>query len=243
MPGSIEPDLSSLVSTAKGWEAPKLPPVGAPPASTSNPNAPTLYPGGAPGSSLSASSGGNGHAGLATGSNKSPSPFLPGIHAEEERTPAPVFGARERRESSAVMRLVEASEPIFDASMSFGAGVVPPRGRKKISTGTIIGIAAAVVFVGAVLAVWIASSGDKGPDAKSASAGNGTAAAEKGRAAAPRPIRRRASRARPPAPDRPDPEPPATSPPRAPARAPARRQAPGAPRRPSTPPAPASSCT
>ena len=140
-----EPDLSSLVSTAKGWEAPTVP-------IKSGPNAPTL---------LGGNGAGNGaHSPLAHGSNKSPSPFLPGVHEAPPAEP-PVYGGRQNRESSAVMRLVDASEPVFDSMSSFGAGVAAPGGaKKKISTGMIIGLLATALFAVAIVGVWVMMGGD-----------------------------------------------------------------------------------
>jgi len=165
---SGEPDLSSLVSTAKGWEAPKLPPV------VSGPTAPTLLGAPAPATNGSGNGAGNGvHAAgdVAAASHYSPAPFLPPPQATSAVAPSP---ARPNRESSAVMRLVEASEPVFDTMSSFGAGIAAP-GLKRgagMKTSTIIAIAAASLFVLGIVAVWIAIGGDK--DGKSAAASSTT---------------------------------------------------------------------
>ncbi len=154
-----EPDLSSLVSTAKGWEAP---PGVAPAPIRTGPNTPTLLGASSPGITLPPP------AGIATGSNQTPTPF----GAEEpafaatlgaSSPGAPAWGRQSHRESSAVMRLVDASEPIFDSMAELNAIQKPP--RQGIKTSTIVAIAAIVLFLGGVAAVWIATSnsddGDK----------------------------------------------------------------------------------
>jgi eukaryotic-like serine/threonine-protein kinase len=169
---AAEPDLSSLVSTAKGWQAPPPPAgeLGAP--ITAGPAAPTLMGAPAPvlpsstlpGFGAAPSNGANGH-GLAAGSSPSPffadaSPIAP--MAAPIAPTEPAFGIPGgSRESSAVMRLVEQSEPIFD-SVAFGAGVAAPTGARKSKIGLIVGIAAAVLFVGAIATVWIVIGGKKG---------------------------------------------------------------------------------
>jgi serine/threonine protein kinase len=173
--GRDEPDLSSLVTTAKGWEAPTVP-------LKSGPSAPTLLGGNGAGNGMPAPSA------IASGSNNTPSPYLPGT-SPPPGGPGPfAFGATvpaQSRESSAVMRLVEASEPIFDAMSSFGAGVAAPgKGtRKGLSTGTLIGLIAAVLFVGGVIGVWVMmnrgddkKTGGESGDVGDVAAGPGTAA-------------------------------------------------------------------
>jgi hypothetical protein len=89
---AAEPDLSSLVSTAKGWEAPPAPAGFTNP--KSGPTAPTLMGGIAPAvmpGQGNGANGSNGH-GLASGSNKSQSPFLP------ELAPAPAYPAPTSRD-------------------------------------------------------------------------------------------------------------------------------------------------
>jgi serine/threonine protein kinase len=167
-----EPDLSSLVTTAKGWESP--PGTGGPggpgPGHSGNtrpPPATTLTGMGAlPPPTNGAHAGSNGRAqtptpgmpmgmeapppvGFATGSNKAPSPY----------------GAPSR-ESAAVANMVDASEPTFDAfgqasttfgpSSSFGSSMLGA--RQKSSKTMYIIVAAAVLLAGAGITVAVVLS-------------------------------------------------------------------------------------
>jgi eukaryotic-like serine/threonine-protein kinase len=145
------PDLSSLVSTAKGWDAPGG--GGAPPAKA-GPNSPTLLAAGAGPLAMPPNQ-------LAAGSSKSPSPFAAPFGAEAPA--APLAGAR--RESSAIERLVSASPPNaepFDPMAQFGAGLV----ARKSNAAVYAAVGAVAVLLGGGFVIYKMASGssDKKPD-------------------------------------------------------------------------------
>ncbi|MCE9574253.1 MAG: PEGA domain-containing protein, partial [Deltaproteobacteria bacterium] len=172
-PGGDGPDLSSLVSTSKGWDA-------APAATKPGPNAPTLLSAGAgPQPSPPAM--------LAAGSSKSPSPFASTALAPS--TDELAVPGRRRRESSAIERLVAVSgqpttgpmggpmfEPVAEES-AFGSAVVGP---KKSNTAVYAAIGAAVLLIGGGGLIYALSGGKSG--AGSASGGSAIASGSSGAA-------------------------------------------------------------
>nr|MBA3819879.1 hypothetical protein [Deltaproteobacteria bacterium] len=131
------PDLSSLVSTAKGWEAG---PGGLPsPASTIN---------GLGGISSSTGSGLNGAAKLATGSNKTVAP-------EGRAT------AKEASYFDASPRVATGPQDLFDPMASFGQGITQRKDNKRGIL--LIAIGGAVAAAIAVVAVITMTSDDAKP--------------------------------------------------------------------------------
>ncbi|MBA3461971.1 MAG: protein kinase [Deltaproteobacteria bacterium] len=129
------PDLSSLVSTAKGWESGQVPPS---PAQTLN--------------GIGGPSGTNGTPAFASGSNKAASPLPPG------NSPPLLFDSGEpsTREISGRARLVTPSDA-FDPMATFGSGVTKRKDNKGILMLAVGGAAVAAV----VVVVVIAMSGNK----------------------------------------------------------------------------------
>ena len=138
------PDLSSLVSTVKGWEGGRAPSLG------------TL-------------AGSNGHNGstqpppFANGSSKGPSPGAP---FSETLSPfaAPIPSIPQPRETAAPNRLVSHAEPVFDPMASFGQGMLARKQHgtdknKKMMYLAVGGAVAAVLLV----VVIISLSGGKKP--------------------------------------------------------------------------------
>ncbi|MFN0253498.1 MAG: protein kinase domain-containing protein [Kofleriaceae bacterium] len=126
------PDLSSLVSTAKGWEGGPPPSMSPSPAATMN------------GMGL----GGNGTPNFATGSHKTPVP-LPPTGAQQ-----PLFESV--RESAPIARASHSD--VFDPMATFGSSVAR-RGDKK-KTAMLLAIGGAVVAA-VVVVIIIAMSGKK----------------------------------------------------------------------------------
>ena len=148
--GGDGPDLSSLVSTAKGWESGGGLPSLAPPSPAA-----TLNGVGANGSSAPQT--------FATGSNKALTPQPPLPLPVSER--APLLFDSGRRETSAKHRLVSSADT-FDPMSSFGAGITK---RKDDKRGILmIAVGGAAVAAIAVVAVIALSSGDKKPSTTTA---------------------------------------------------------------------------
>jgi hypothetical protein len=139
-PPSPGPDLSSLVSTAKGWDgAPKLTP-------------PT--------------NGTNGTPAIATGSQKSAAPV--GLRSTGELAAEPVYPVAQR-ETSAPARLVSSSpEPLFDPMASFGSGMLARKPRRP--GGNMVYIAVGGAAVAVVAAVVIITMTGKKTTTKTAAA-------------------------------------------------------------------------
>jgi serine/threonine protein kinase len=142
--GPDQPDLSSLVQTARGWDSAPAQQVAPPQV---DPPAPDSF---------------------ANGSNQAPSPFAP-----EPRVPIePGSAAPSATESSAVARLIDIAEPIFDSA---GAQAMPPMQRRS-RTGLYIGIAAAIVLLaGGITAAVIIGSGGGDEVASNDTAGEAAA--------------------------------------------------------------------
>ncbi len=133
---SGSPDLSSLVSTAKGWE-------GGPP--------PSMSPSASPSATMNGMGGlgsSNGTPNFATGSHKTPVP-LPPTGSQQ-----PLF---ESRDSAPVVRASQSD--VFDPMASFGASVAS-RGDGKKKTAILLTVGGAVVAA-VVVVIIIAMSGKK----------------------------------------------------------------------------------
>jgi hypothetical protein len=137
-PGGDGPDLSSLVSTAKGWES------GSPPSPASTLNG------------LGGLSPTNGVPAFASGSNKAPAPLPPPVNP-------PLLFDSGSREISGRARLVTPSEP-FDPMSTFGSGVTKRKDNKGILMLAVGGAAVAAI----VVVVVIAMSGKKDGDTTTA---------------------------------------------------------------------------
>jgi hypothetical protein len=131
------PDLSSLVSTARGWDSPLA---------SANPT------GGTNGSSVSPPP-----SLLATGSSKGPSPIAP---AEDPLAAlAASYAAQPAPSISAPIPKLSTPEPLFDPMASFGSGMLGRKDRKGKST-LWIAIGGAAVAVVAVVIVIAMTGGD-----------------------------------------------------------------------------------
>ncbi|CAN5597342.1 hypothetical protein BH11MYX1_BH11MYX1_28160 [soil metagenome] len=150
------PDLSSFVSTVKGWEGGPAPQLGQLP-------------------------GANGHHGappFANGSGKGPSPASP---FSETLSPyaAPIPSIPQHRETAAPNRLVSHAEPVFDPMASFGSGMLArKRGgaakNKKMMYLAVGGAVAAVLLVVVIISV---TGGKKPPAVASSGSGERSAVA------------------------------------------------------------------
>ena len=142
--GAGGPDLSSLVSTAKGWA-------------------------GGPAPQLGPLAGANGHHGnpqlppFANGSGKGSSPAAP---FTETLSPfaAPIPSIPQPRETAAATRLVSVAEPVFDPMASFGAGMLARKhgGADKNKKLMYLAVGGAVAAVALVLVI-ISLTGTKKP--------------------------------------------------------------------------------
>ncbi len=146
-----EPDLSSLVRTAKGW-------------------------GGAPGTAPNESSP---PVNLAAGSSNTPSPFPedPPLMADAAGAEAPA--QPDPRDPSAVVRLVNMAQPIFENNLDANPAYVPPP-QAKSRTGLYVAIAAAaIILAGGGVGLYFALSGggDQVAETETSSEPAGAAAA------------------------------------------------------------------
>ncbi len=138
-PPAKEPDLSSLVQTAKGWDTPPL----------------SRAPEGLPAPNLAA------------GSNNTPSPFSAEATYEEPGYAPPV--GPDDRDPSAVVRLVNMAEPIFDGG--FGEAEVAPFVEGKSRTGLVVGVILAILLLaGGAVGIMLYLRGQGGEDEVSGAA-------------------------------------------------------------------------
>jgi serine/threonine protein kinase len=126
-----EPDLSSLVQTAKGWESPP------PPAATQPPQ------------------------NIASGSSKSPSPFAEVAPAAAAMNAGVGPAYADTRDPSAVVRLVNMAEPIFQSGFDANPSYAPVAGTKS-RTGLMVALllGGLALIGGAVALVLILRGGD-----------------------------------------------------------------------------------
>ncbi len=128
--GEPEPDLSSLVQTAKGWGGGH--PGAAPPRDAAPP------------------------VNLASGSSNTPSPY-----PEEEplMASAEAPAQPDSRDPSAVVRLVNMAQPVFENSFDANPAYAPPP-QAKSRTGLYVAIAAAaIILIGGGIGLYFALSG------------------------------------------------------------------------------------
>ncbi len=143
--GTGGPDLSSLVSTAKGWEGGPAPQIGPIPGSNGHATNPPPF---------------------ANGSGKGPSPSAPAFTETLSPYAAPIPSIPQPREISAPTRLVSHSESSFDPMASFGQGMLGRKqsssaGNKKMMYLAVGGAIAAVALVVVIISV----TGGKKPPA------------------------------------------------------------------------------
>jgi serine/threonine protein kinase len=146
-----EPDLSSLVQTAKGWESPPPPAHAAMPPQN-----------------------------IASGSSKSPSPFAEVAPVAMQGFPADAMAARQQ-DPSAVVRLVNMAEPIFESSFDANPSYVPAGRETKSRTGLIVAlIIGTLALVGGAVALVLILRGGEGAIETAAAGGAGDQAGAEG---------------------------------------------------------------
>ncbi|MEO6775696.1 MAG: hypothetical protein ABI467_22230, partial [Kofleriaceae bacterium] len=130
------PDLSSLVSTAKGWEAGPL-----------------------PGTNGSSSHGSTVPPPFANGSGRGPTPAAPPLSPYA----APIPSIPQSRETAAPVRLVSNPEQMFDPMASFGSGMLARKGPRQAKSKSVVYLAVggAAVAVIAVIVVITMTGGNK----------------------------------------------------------------------------------